>query len=116
MLRMFNMNYPCIFTALAGILLASSCDKNEPMSQEQARLEAEFNRGNEEMRNLDAELVQGTNTIDLNLLEQQHVECVKYNAAIEQALAGLSKKCTQGDDLLKKVHSKLDAYKALNAQ
>lgn len=115
MLRMFNMNYPCIFTALAGILLAS-CDKNEPKSKEQAALEAEFIHGNDEMGNLDAELIQGTNTINLNLLEQQHVEWVKYNAAIEQALAGLSKKCTQGDDLLKKVQTKLDAYKALNAQ
>lgn len=113
---MFNMNHPYIFTALAGILLASSCDKNEPMSKEQARFEAEFNQGNEEMLRLDTELAQGTHTADLSLLEQQHVESVKYNAAIEQALAGLSKKCTQGDDLLKKVHSKLDAYKALNAQ
>jgi hypothetical protein len=109
------MNYLCIFTALAGILLAS-CDKNEPMSKEQAALEAQFNQGSEEMGNLDAELIQGTNTFDLNLLEQQHVEWVKYNASIEQALAGLSKKCTQGDDLLKKVQSKLDAYKALSAQ
>lgn len=86
------------------------------MSKEQAALEAQFIQGNEEMGNLDAELAQGTNTTDLNLLEQQHVEWVKYNAAIEQALAGLSKKCTQGDDLLKKVQTKLDAYKALNAQ
>ncbi len=116
MLRIFNMNYPCIFTALAGILLASSCDKNEPLSKERAGLEADFTHGNEEMGNLDAELAQGTNTIDLNLLEQQHAEWVKYNASIEQALAGLSKKCTQGDDLLKKVQSKLDAYKALSAQ
>ena len=110
------MNFPCIFTALAGILLASSCDKNEPISKEQAGLEAGFNQGNEEMQNLDAELVQGTNTIDLNLLEQQHMEWVKYNASIEESLAGLSKKCTQGDELLKKVQSKLGAYKALNAQ
>ncbi len=116
MLRMFHMNHPCIFTALAGILLASSCDKNEPLTKEQAGLEAAFLQGNEELQHLDAELVQGTNTIDLNLLEQQHMEWVKYNASIEQALAGLSKKCTQGDDLLKKVHAKLDAYKALNAQ
>lgn len=113
---MFNMNYPFIFTALAGILLASSCDKNELISKEQAALEAEFLKGNEELQQLDAELVQGTNTLDPNLLEQQHMEWVKYNASIEQALAGLSKKCTQGDDLLKKVQSKLDAYKALNAQ
>lgn len=115
MLRMFNMNYPCIFTALAGILLAS-CDKNEPLSTERAALEAEFLQGNEVMGNLDVELAQGTNTIDLNQLEQQHVGWVKYNAAIEQALAGMSKKCNQGDELLKKVQAKLDAYKALNAQ
>lgn len=86
------------------------------MSKEQAGLEAEYLQGNEELQHLDAELLQGTNTIDLNLLVQQHVEWVKYNAAIELALAGLNKKCTQGDDLLKKVQSKLDAYKALNAQ
>ncbi|MFZ2276888.1 MAG: hypothetical protein WAW39_03775 [Prosthecobacter sp.] len=110
------MNYPCIFTALAGILLAASCDKNESMSKQQAGLEAEFLQGNEELRQLDAELVHGTNTIDLNVLTQQDMEWVKYNAAIEQALAGLKKKCTQGDDLLKKVQSKLDAYKGLNAQ
>lgn len=110
------MNYPCIFTALAGILLAGSCDKHERMSKEQALLEAEFLQGNEELQHLDAELMQGTNTIDLNVLAQQHMEWVKYNAAIEQAMTGLKKKCTQGDDLLKKVQSKLDAYKGLNAQ
>lgn len=105
-----------VFTGLAGILLASSCDKQNALSKQQAELEREFVQSNKEMRDLDAELAQGTHTIDMKLLEQQHMEWVKYNAAIEQALAGLSKKCTQGEDLLKKVHSKLDAYKALNAQ
>lgn len=116
MLKISNMKYPCIFTALAGILLTGACDKNESMFKEQAGLDAEFLQGNEELQHLDAELVQGTNTIDLNVLAQQEMEWVKYNAAIEQAVAGLKKKCTQGDDLLKKVQSKLDAYKALNAQ
>ena len=110
------MNHPCIFTALAGILLAGSCDKNEPIFKEQAGLEAEYLHGNEELQQLDTELVQGTNTIDLNVLTQQHMEWVKYNAAIELAISGLNKKCTQGDELLKKVQSKLDAYKGLNVQ
>lgn len=114
MLRIFNMNYPCTFTALAIILLASSCDKHEPLSKEQAGLDAEIDQINGEMQSLDAQIAtMGSNNV---LPELQHANWLKNNKAIEQALADLTKKCTQGDELLKKIHVKLDAYKALNAQ
>lgn len=113
---MATIKYPCSFLALAGILFTSSCDKNEPLTKKQAGLETELKLGSEEMQTLDAELAQGSKNINLNLVRQQHVEWVKYNASLEQALAGLKEKCTQGDELLKKVHTKLEAYKALNAK
>ncbi len=114
MLRIIKMNYRCIFTALTGILLASSCDKHEVLSSEQAGLDAEIQQGIAELQSLDSQIAAlNTNNV---LPELQHGNWLKKNISLEKGLADLSKKCTQGDELLKKLHAKLDAYKALNAQ
>jgi|GEM_PF-3575658 len=114
MLRIFNMNHLCIFTALAGIALASSCEKHKPLSKEQAAINAELEQASGELQSLDAQI--GALGSTHGLPEQQHANWLKVNAALEQTLAGLSKKCSQGDELLKKLHDKLDAFKALNDQ
>lgn len=108
------MNHLCIFTALAGIALASSCEKHEPLSKEQAALDAEFDQASGELQGLEAQIAALGNTHGLP--EQQHANWLRVNADLEQTLAGLSKKCSQGDELLKKIHDKLDAYKSLNNQ
>lgn len=114
MLRIINMKHLCIFTAMAGIALASSCDKHEPLSKEQTAMDAEFEQANGELQSLDAQIAALGSTHGLP--EQQHANWLKMNTALEQTLASLSKKCSQGDELLKKLHDKLDAFKALNDQ
>lgn len=111
------MNYPCILTALAGVLLASSCDKLKSLSKEQTRLEAELQQGSGELQSLESQYASLNTQVGGSMPpEQQHAGWEKKNADLKQTLAELSKKCTQGDELLKKAHAKLDAYKALNAQ
>lgn len=113
----FDMNYLCIFAAMPVILLASSCNKIESLSKDREALEAEFLQSSIELQGLDTQYAAlDAHASDQIQPEQQHAEWVKKNTALQQKLADLSKTCTQGDELLKKVRSKLEAYKALSAQ
>jgi len=94
--------------------LASSCDKPRLLRNERASIEAEIQRANEEMRNIDAKF-EALRTAPISYgmtLDRHREEAAKKNAKLEEELAYLSKKCTDGETALSELRPRLDSYKA----
>jgi chromosome segregation ATPase len=102
------------FLGLAGLLLLSSCDKHNVLLREKAAIEASVKQANEEMRAVDLKFeALRARPIPYGLtLERQLEEEVKRNKKLEEELAFLSRKCADGEDVLKRLRPSLDSYKA----
>ena len=103
-----------ILASLAFMVLASSCDKPRTLSNERALVEAEIQRANEELRNIDAKFEALRNApISYGMtLDRHREEATKKNAKLEAELAFLSKKCAEGEAALRELRPRLDSYKA----
>ncbi|MFN0080729.1 MAG: hypothetical protein ACKVY0_30030 [Prosthecobacter sp.] len=108
------MKHLLIITGLAGLLLASSCEKHDLLLKERADVEAAIKQGNDDLQALDAKIFTfGANPESALInLERFHADWMKKNASLEQELAYISKKCSDGEDALKKMRPRLDSYKA----
>jgi len=103
-----------IFTSIAAMTLASSCDKPRILRNERASVEAEVQRANEEMRNIDAKF-EALRTAPISYgmtLDRHRDEAVKKNLKLQEELAFLSKKCAEGEAALSELLPRLDSYKA----
>jgi hypothetical protein len=108
------MKHPLIITGLAGLLLASSCEKHDLLLKERADVEAAIKQGSDDLLALDNKIFTfGANPESAAInLERLNAGWVQKNAQLEQEMALLSKKCSDGEDELKKLRPKLDSYKA----
>ncbi|MBN8417973.1 MAG: hypothetical protein J0L73_03580 [Verrucomicrobia bacterium] len=108
------MYRPFILTGLAAITLASSCNKPNVLNDERVKLEAEYQRAKDEMRDLDGKLasIQTAPAADGKTLEQRHEEMVKKNKGLEAKVKALSKKCDAAEAALSEIQPRLEAYKA----
>ncbi len=115
MLRLFHMYMIRFFTSLglACLLLLSSCDKQNVLLRERATIEASIKQANEDMRAIDLKFeALRARPIPYGMtLERQLEEEVKKNKKLEEELAFLSKKCADGEDVLKRLRPSLDSYK-----
>ena len=101
------------FTGIAAMILASSCDKPHILHNESASVEAEIQRTEEELRNIDAKF-EALRTAPVTYgmtLDRQLDEAVKKNAKLEDELAHLSKKCAEAEAAVGELHLRWDSYK-----
>ncbi len=77
-------------------------------------MEAEIQRANEEIRNIDAKFEALRNApISYGMtLDHHREEAVKKNAKLEADLAFISKKCAEGEASVGELRLRLDSYKA----
>ena len=102
------MRHFLIFTVLTGLLMTTSCSKHRELLKEQSLLNMEITQKTEELRSLDTQLASlGLTTTDRSILQQQNLISEKKNAALEQDVAELTKKCSLGNELLKEARTKL---------
>jgi len=103
-----------IYTGLAGMLFVCSCDKHNVLLAERARVEAEIKQCQDEMAAIDAKVLPFG--VDLSIaqgrMETQVAAGKARLAGMEQELAALSKKCSEGEAAMKTLRAQLDAYKA----
>lgn len=102
-----------IFTACASLFL-SSCEKHDALLNERARIEQEIRQGQEALRALDSKFESlGTDAVAASVvLERQHADWTQKNAMLEQSLAYISSKCSEGEETLKQMGPRVAAYKA----
>ncbi len=112
--KRMHMKHPLIITGLAGLLLASSCEKHDLLLKERADVEAAIKQVNDDLLALDNKIFTfGANPESAAInLERLYADRVQKNTQLEQELALLGKKCSDGEDALKKLRPKLDSYKA----
>lgn len=102
------------YTGIAGMLLVCSCDKHNVLMAERMRVETQIKKAHEDLAALDAKAI--AMGVDLAVahvsVESQTANMKAKNTALEQELAVLSAKCEDGEETIKTLRAKLDAYKA----
>jgi outer membrane murein-binding lipoprotein Lpp len=103
-----------LFASLAIMILASSCNKTQPLINQRAEVEAEIQRINEEIRTLDAKFeALRTSPVAYGMTFEAHQkQAATQNAKLEAELANFSKRCTGGETALGVLRPRLEAYKA----
>jgi chromosome segregation ATPase len=81
---------------------------------ERVQVESEIKRLLAEAKSLDDKVLSsGVDASSIGFtLERHNSELVRRNVLLEQELASLSKKCSEGEELVKSLRPQLDAYKA----
>ncbi|MDZ4405198.1 hypothetical protein [Prosthecobacter sp.] len=103
-----------IFTGLAALLLTSSCEKHNTLLNERARIEAEIKQCQETLQALDAKFeTLGANAVSaVTVFERQQAEWMQKNTRLEQELAYISNKCSDGEEALKQARPRVDSFKS----
>lgn len=99
---------------LSGVLFLCSCDKHKLLMAERFQVESEIKRLLDETKSLDDKFLSlkvNASTARVTM-ERHNAELVRNNAMLEQELASLSKKCAEGEEMVKTLRPQLDSYKA----
>ena len=102
-----------VFICLSGVFLCS-CDKHKLLIAEREQVESEINRMQAETKLLDDKFL--SLKVDASsarvILDRNNTELTHKNAALEQELSLLSKKCSDGEGVVKSLQPKLESYKS----
>lgn len=102
-----------VFIGLSGMFLCS-CDKHKLLMAEREQVESEINRMQAETKLLDDKFL--SLKVDASsarvILDRNNTELAHKNAALEQELSLLGKKCSDGEGVVKSLRPKLESYKS----
>jgi len=109
-----DMKRYIIFTGVSGLLLICSCDKQNALIAERAQIEETLGKMQEEVKAMDASLLSlGSDPYIAKInLDRQSGDLMKQGALLEKELADLSRKCTEGEESLERLRTRVDSYKA----
>lgn len=99
---------------LSGVLFLCSCDKHKLLMAERDQVESEIKRLLDEAKALDGKFFSlGIDASTASMkLQMQNRDIAHKNSLLEQELASLSKKCTEGEEMVKSLRPRLESYKA----
>lgn len=102
------------YTGMAGMLFATSCDKQKLLLIEKSQVEIEIARKNEEIRGIDASLFSfGPDPVSAKItIDRQTTDLMSANQQLEKQLAEITSRCTEGEATIERLKAKVDAYKA----
>jgi len=105
---------PLFFMCLSSVLFLCSCDKHKLLMAERDQVESETKRMLEETKSLDSKFFSlGNEASTASLTLQMNNRDLAYkNTLMEQELATLSKKCSEGEEMVKTLRPRLESYKA----
>ncbi|MBE2286105.1 MAG: hypothetical protein IAE77_21800 [Prosthecobacter sp.] len=101
-------------TALAVILLTSSCNKHNVLMGEKAKVEAEIAKKNQEIQTMDATLHSyGMDPVAAKIgLDRQTASLAATNQLLEKQLSDMTRRCAEGEATVESLRARVDAYKA----
>ncbi len=105
---------PFIYMVLSSVLFLCSCDKPKLLMAEKDQAESEIKRLLDEAKTLDGKFFSlGIDAATASMkLQMQNRDLAHKNTLLEQELATLSKKCTEGEEMVKSLLPRLESYKA----
>jgi len=106
---------PLLFSmGLSSVLFLCSCDKPKLLMAERDQVVADIKRLLEEAKALDGKFFSlGIDASTASMkLQMGNRDIAHKNTLLEQELATLSKKCTQGEEMVKSMLPRLESYKA----
>lgn len=105
---------PFICIVLSSMLFLCSCDKPKLLMAEKDHVESEIKRLLDEAKTLDGKFFSlGIDAATASMkFEMQNRDLARRNTLLEQELTTLSKKCTEGEEMIKSLLPRLESYKA----
>lgn len=99
---------------LSSVLFLCSCDKPKLLMAERDQVESEIKRLLDEAKSLDDKVLSsGVDASSIRFtLERHNSELVRNIVLLEQELASLSKKCSEGEEMVNSLRPRLESYKA----